>query len=243
MAQEHTGQEHTGQDYSGGDGTEEARAAMADAARIATNEAQALANSGMRAMQETLQVARNGIAERAERTGRALHQAAEQLGGADDPMGGVIESAAARLDDVTRTLREGDLGSMVSDMESFARRQPAMFLAGAAVVGFAVARMAGSGRRNGEMMSTARERMEETGETIRERGQEARRNVEERISGSEDLEQGASSPLTTHQATGEPEVPTRTHPSQPKVANPERLGQGAQPQMTGRDENEPRPGE
>jgi hypothetical protein len=71
----------------------------------------------------------------------ALHQAADQLNERnEDVVARYTDSAAQRIEQFADSLRNRDLDDLVGQAEQFARRQPEIFLGGAVVVGFAIAR-------------------------------------------------------------------------------------------------------
>jgi hypothetical protein len=80
----------------------------------------------------------------------ALRRAAGEMGkGEGGPASRVAEAAADNLQRFSRALREKDFESLVRDAESFARRQPAVFLGAAAVAGFLAVRfLKSSSNRN-----------------------------------------------------------------------------------------------
>jgi ElaB/YqjD/DUF883 family membrane-anchored ribosome-binding protein len=51
------------------------------------------------------------------------------------------DQAAAQIDRLSQTVRSRALGEMVTDAEVFARRQPALFVAGAVAAGFVIGRL------------------------------------------------------------------------------------------------------
>jgi len=74
-----------------------------------------------------------GIAEAMRRAGREFDQ--------DLPVAGkYIRKAAAQVDDVADSIRTGDVGDLVRNAQSFARRQPTAFVAMAALGGFVAVR-------------------------------------------------------------------------------------------------------
>ncbi|MBA3465159.1 MAG: hypothetical protein H0T46_34830 [Deltaproteobacteria bacterium] len=68
----------------------------------------------------------------------ALHRTSTDL--ADSVAGPYIEKAAALLDKVSGSVRTADLRSAVRSTESFARREPLLFLGGAFALGLVAAR-------------------------------------------------------------------------------------------------------
>lgn len=97
---------------------------------------------------DTVRESADGAAEmaagRSAQAGEALRDAAGRMG--DDPaLSSAMLMAADRLDSLSSSLRGQDLGSLYRRVETFARREPGLFLAGAAIAGFALARLAAPG--------------------------------------------------------------------------------------------------
>jgi len=85
---------------------------------------------------EQQQAAASGLGEFAG----VLRRAARDGNGADSPVARIAESAADNLQRFSDSLRERDLDGLLRDAESFARRQPALFIGAAALVGFLAVR-------------------------------------------------------------------------------------------------------
>src|SRR5688500_3227189 len=66
----------------------------------------------------------------------ALRRAARDGTAADSPGARTAESAADTLQRFADSLRDRDLDGLLRDAESFARREPALFIGAAALVGF-----------------------------------------------------------------------------------------------------------
>lgn len=88
----------------------------------------------------------------AARVGRALYQVGSQAVALSEgrpeeagPLVDYAEQAAGWLDDTASYIEERGIEGLASDVVDFARRRPAVFLAGAAVVGFGVGRLIRSG--------------------------------------------------------------------------------------------------
>jgi hypothetical protein len=83
----------------------------------------------------------------------ALRQASRQLQDQNNaPVAQVTNTAAEQIEKVSTFLRERDLNEMVTEVERFARRQPAIFLGGALVLGLIGARfLKSSGQRAMEL--------------------------------------------------------------------------------------------
>jgi len=88
--------------------------------------------------------------EQGRRMGEAVRQASQQLqsmAGSGEP--GVVTDLTRQLGDglanVARTVEQDGVQGIADDLRSFARRQPGLFLAGAGIAGFLVARLLRSG--------------------------------------------------------------------------------------------------
>lgn len=109
---------------------EHAADAVRDAGRIAREEANARADR-----------ATDAAAAEARRAARAADDAAGDY--PDDVFPArALEGVSAFLEDTADSLRSADLESVAQDVTRFAHRNPLTFLAGAAAVGFAAARLA-----------------------------------------------------------------------------------------------------
>jgi hypothetical protein len=93
-------------------------------------------------LDEGQQAAASGLGELAG----CLRTAARQVGERNGTVARVAESAAERLEQLSGTLRSKDLDTLVRDTESFARREPMVFLGAAMAAGFIAIRFLKSGR-------------------------------------------------------------------------------------------------
>ena len=109
---------------------EEAKSAALSAADTAKKEAQARAES-----------ARDGVADEVKTVASALRDASEDLR-SGTPHERAIGQMAGTLADASDAIRNQDLGEMVNSVSDFARKNPAVFLSSAALLGFAAARFA-----------------------------------------------------------------------------------------------------
>ena len=75
-------------------------------------------------------------------------QALRKAGGETDGAGRFADMAADRLEQLSNSLRNKDLGSLVGEAESFARRQPVAFFGAAMVAGFLAVRFLKSSKRD-----------------------------------------------------------------------------------------------
>lgn len=105
---------------------------------------------------ETAGEARHQVEEEAERGKRAgagevhrwasaLDRAASELG-RDSAQGELVHKAAESLDDIARSIEGRSIGQMVDAVSEFGRRNPAAFIGGAMLAGFALSRFATASR-------------------------------------------------------------------------------------------------
>lgn len=92
--------------------------------------------------------ARARTADQGERLASALHQKADGME-PDSMKRRVMDSVAGGVESVSSKVRDGSLSQLVADTEDFARRNPVLFIAGAALAGFAIARMTQPRGRDG----------------------------------------------------------------------------------------------
>jgi hypothetical protein len=103
---------------------------------------------GDRSMLDTARDRAEAEAHRARETAAGTaHDTAEQVREAGEAFGedsfarAATDRVAEQLDQAARTMREADLRDMGDDLAAFARRQPLLFFGGAALLGFAAARL------------------------------------------------------------------------------------------------------
>lgn len=90
-------------------------------------------------LEERADVAKDSLADGGKRLAESIRTAA------GDPNSGsmqakVLDLVATNVADMSDRLRGRDLQSILTDVQDFARRNPAAFVAGAAIAGFAMAR-------------------------------------------------------------------------------------------------------
>ncbi|MDP3232384.1 MAG: hypothetical protein Q8S33_01845 [Myxococcales bacterium] len=116
-------------------------AGIKDAATGLTHQAQRAATTQLASTKDKAADSLGSIAS-------ALRTTAERLDESDE--GGFVneyvETAASKVDDVADYVRHRKFGQMVSDLEGFARREPALFLGGGLVLGLVVGRFFKSSR-------------------------------------------------------------------------------------------------
>lgn len=86
------------------------------------------------------EAARDTAADETRETGEAFREAGEHFDQGDYRRTAAVHIADT-LDGVASSLRDTDLEDVRADVESFARRNPVLFYAGAALTGFALSRL------------------------------------------------------------------------------------------------------
>jgi hypothetical protein len=127
---------------------QQARQAGADAldkVRDVAAEAQGRAASALDTVgEQAISVAETqkvNLAERLEDVANAVHKSGEQLEGHQDWVAKLVEQGADELLALATTLRTNDLQSLLGDLGSLARRQPALFVGASMAAGFALTRI------------------------------------------------------------------------------------------------------
>lgn len=124
----------------------------------AETEIGALAEEGKRQAGELAQKAKGFAAEQKDMlagqlggVAQAIHKAADELDQENATTAGYAHRIAEGMDRITTSLREQDVDGLIAMAEDFGRRQPAAFMATAAIAGFAASRFlrASAGRRSG----------------------------------------------------------------------------------------------
>ena len=81
-----------------------------------------------------------GLADQIDSLAESVHRSGEQLQGKQDWIAGAVERGAAELSTLATSLRENDLSALLGQVQTFARRQPAVFIGAMFVAGFGLAR-------------------------------------------------------------------------------------------------------
>jgi len=84
-------------------------------------------------------------ADAIEGVGRAVRNAADDIGKESPLVAGYVRDAAASIDKVAVGLRDHTIGDLLDMVTRFGRQQPVAFFAGAIVAGFALSRFVKSG--------------------------------------------------------------------------------------------------
>ena len=84
---------------------------------------------------------KSGLADKLEDVAKAAHRSGEQLEGHQDFVAHLVERGAAELNTLATTLRSNDLQSLLVELGSLAKRQPALFVGASMAAGFALTRV------------------------------------------------------------------------------------------------------
>ena len=117
--------------------------AAADARDVATdaqNRGAALLEEGKTHALSLANEQKTNAATRLGDLADALNKTSTQLTGDKAWIGDLMKRGASELTGVADTLRTEDLGSLVSKVQGFARRQPAVFVGASLLAGFALVR-------------------------------------------------------------------------------------------------------
>lgn len=96
-------------------------------------------------MTDAVDKTRSGAARNVKQMAEALYTASDQLDD-DSTQRRVFDMMADNLEQVSDALTRKDMGEMMRDLNDMARRHPAAFLGGAALVGFAATRLMTAGK-------------------------------------------------------------------------------------------------
>lgn len=138
------------------DGAGQAREAAGEVAGTAREQARAVGSEAREQAQELTGELRHRLVRevdsQAHRTAGSLRQWADDLSGMaegarqESPARDLASKAAGKTRELADTLENQGFEGAVEGVQSFARRQPALFLGGAALAGLVVGRMARSAR-------------------------------------------------------------------------------------------------
>ncbi|SFJ70117.1 hypothetical protein [Jannaschia pohangensis] len=106
----------------------------------AAQQASHLADEARHAADEKVEDLKGQATSRIEETAENIRNAGHEFGH-DSYQAQAADYLASNLTQAAEMIRDKDLGSVVEDLSTFARRNPALFLGGAALLGFAAARM------------------------------------------------------------------------------------------------------
>jgi hypothetical protein len=131
----------TNSDYKSGTETNKAKesgAEVADTLRSTVHDAAGKVSSEV---SDAADKARSGAAQEVKQIADALHKAAGELQEGSSPRR-MFNRLADNVDHMSRAMSDKNLGDMLHDLNDLARRNPMLFLSGAALAGFAATRLA-----------------------------------------------------------------------------------------------------
>ncbi|GGA17455.1 hypothetical protein [Neptunicoccus cionae] len=120
---------------------DKAKATASDLAGQAKETANSAAQTAANAAVQQADNAKSSVADEVSGVASALRTAADEMRNGS-PQERTFGQMAEGLADASDALRDKDLGTMVEDVTQFARKNPLLFLGGAALVGFAATRFA-----------------------------------------------------------------------------------------------------
>lgn len=112
----------------------------ADPAGQAKQAARGVAGQVKERLVNTADGQKAGIADRLDEVADSLHRSSEQFAGKQDWIASAIARGASELDTLASSLRTTDVADLLGQVQSFARRQPGLFIGTSLVAGFALAR-------------------------------------------------------------------------------------------------------
>jgi hypothetical protein len=112
-----------------------------DSASTIKDSASTLVDRGKEAAMHKAEEGVERVASTAQSTASALRRAADDVQEENAWVGKALRKSAEGLEQATRSLAGGDVSQGVSDLNAFARRNPAIFLGASVALGFALARV------------------------------------------------------------------------------------------------------
>lgn len=102
---------------------------------------QSLASQAKEQVAGKVEASKEGLADQLEGLAETVHRSGEQFAGKQDWIAQAIDGGAQELTSLAQALRENDLSSLLSQVQSFAKRQPGVFVGASLAAGFALARL------------------------------------------------------------------------------------------------------
>lgn len=103
--------------------------------------ASSLAGQAKLKLTDTLDGQKGAAADLIEQLALSVQRSGEQFEGRQDWIASAVGRSAVELNTLAGSLRDRDLGELMNEAQTFARRQPALFIGVALAVGFTVARL------------------------------------------------------------------------------------------------------
>ena len=107
----------------------------------AAQTAQSLANQARQTLAGKLDGQKSAAADMVEQFAQSVQRSGEQFAGSQDWIASAIDRGAQELNSLASSIRDKDVGELAGEVQSFATRRPAIFMAAAFATGFAIARV------------------------------------------------------------------------------------------------------
>ena len=146
-------------------------------------EAGAVADQAKSAVRNLADRQKARVADRIGGVAQALEQTARSMEGQDSTVGRYTAQVAEQVGRFSQSLKTREIDDLWADTEAFARRQPLLFIGGAMVAGFVLARMIKTGDRGAasqaasDLADEARDVARRTGDTVGDVGQRLTRDA------------------------------------------------------------------
>jgi hypothetical protein len=131
------------------DSKEQIKEAFSSAAEEARQQAGAATERAKSRVRDFAEQQKSAGADQVGGVAHAMEAAADQLQGQLPLAAECIEEVAGRLNTMASAIRERSIDDMLGNVAEFARKQPALFFAGAVATGFALSRFAKSSANRG----------------------------------------------------------------------------------------------
>ena len=122
-------------------GEQQAPATLQATAAAAATDAGSLVDQAKEHLAGKAAAGKDGLADQLEGLADSVHRSGEQFAGKQDWLAHAIDGGAQELTSLAQALRRNDIASLFSQVQSFARRQPGLFVGASLAAGFAVARL------------------------------------------------------------------------------------------------------
>jgi len=107
----------------------------------AVQAASSVAGQAKQKLAGALEARKSTAADYVEQLAQTVQRSGQQFKGQQDWLASAIGRGAAELNTLAGTIRDKDLGQLASEVQTFARARPALFMGAALAAGFAVARL------------------------------------------------------------------------------------------------------
>lgn len=108
-------------------------------------EGMGIASALRQGLSDHVELRKNGIADRLSAVAARAQRSAGDLRRDEPWLGELVGRGAEELDALASELRHNDVGDLMGSVETFARRQPALFMGATVALGYALTRFVGAG--------------------------------------------------------------------------------------------------